>query len=242
MHTLDISSRCLRRATPTHDSYFNYATPRVTNPETVLIQILEWTGGQPFLTQKLCQFVVLESTSQRFSSVEQVVKSRIVDNWEAQDEPEHLRTIRDRILYRNEKRTGRLLELYQQILQHGEIPADRTPEQIELRLSGLVVERQGKLKVYNRIYEAVFNQTWVDHKLAQLRPYTEAIALWSASACQDEFYLLRGQALQNALTWALGKSLGNLDYQFLVASQDLAKRQAQTSLQALVVYQGNFAW
>ncbi|WP_375506254.1 CHASE2 domain-containing protein [uncultured Nostoc sp.] len=206
---------------------------RVTNPETVLMQILEWTGGQPFLTQKLCRLLVLESTSQRFSSIEQVVKSRIVENWEAQDEPEHLRTIRDRILYRNEKRTARLLELYQQILQHGEIPADRTPEQIELRLSGLVVERQGKLKVYNRIYEAVFNQTWVDRKLAQLRPYTEAIALWSASACQDESYLLRGQALQNTLTWALGKSLGDLDYQFLVASQDLAKRQAQTSLQAL---------
>ncbi|WP_138500818.1 CHASE2 domain-containing protein [Nostoc sp. PA-18-2419] len=206
---------------------------RVTNPETVLMQILEWTGGQPFLTQKLCQLIVLESTAQKFSLVEQVVRSRIVENWESQDDPEHLRTIRDRILYRNEQRMGRLLELYQQILQHGEIAVDGTPEQIELRLSGLVVERQGKLKVYNRIYEAVFNQTWVEQKLAQLRPYAEAIALWSTSACQDESYLLQGQALQDALAWALGKSLGDLDYQFLVASQDLAKRQAQTSLQAL---------
>ena len=33
---------------------------RVTNPETVLMQILEWTGGQPFLTQKLCRLLVLE--------------------------------------------------------------------------------------------------------------------------------------------------------------------------------------
>lgn len=90
----------------------------------------------------------MESTAQRFSSVEQVVRSHIVENWESQNEPEHLRTIRDRILYRNEKRTGRLLELYQQILGQGEIPADGTAEQIELRLSGLVVEQQGKLKVY----------------------------------------------------------------------------------------------
>ncbi|MEH2322157.1 MAG: CHASE2 domain-containing protein [Nostoc sp.] len=206
---------------------------RVSNPEAVLMQILEWTGGQPFLTQKLCQFIVLESTAQRFSSVEQVIRSHIVENWESQDEPEHLRTIRDRILYRNEKRTGRLLELYQQILRQGEIYADGTPEQIELRLSGLVVEEQRKLKVYNRIYKAVFNHSWVERKLAELRPYAEAIAAWSASACQDESYLLRGQVLQDTLAWALGKSLGDLDYQFLAASQELAKRQAQMSLQAL---------
>ncbi|MDZ8258164.1 CHASE2 domain-containing protein [Nostoc sp. ChiQUE01b] len=206
---------------------------RVSNPEAVLMQILEWTGGQPFLTQKLCQFIVLESTAQRFLSVDQVVKLHIVENWESQDEPEHLRTIRDRILYRNEKRTGRLLELYQQILRQGEISADGSAEQIELRLSGLVVEQQGKLKVYNRIYEAVFNYSWVDRNLAQLRPYAEAIAAWSASACQDESYLLRAQALQDTLAWALGKSLGDLDYQFLAASQELAKRQAQMSLQAI---------
>ena len=33
---------------------------------------------------------------------------------------------------------------------------------MELRLTGLVVKQQGKLKVYNRIYASVFNQTWVD--------------------------------------------------------------------------------
>ncbi|WP_392532534.1 CHASE2 domain-containing protein [Nostoc sp. C117] len=206
---------------------------RVPNPEAILIEILQWTGGQPFLTQKLCQLIVFESEAKRFSSVEQVVRLQIVENWESQDEPEHLRTIRDRIFYRNQKRTVRLLELYQQILRQGEIPADGTSEQIELRLSGLVVERQGKLKVYNRIYAAVFNHSWVGRKLAQLRPYAEAIALWSASNYQDESYLLKGQALQDALAWALGKSIGDLDYQFLVASQDLAKRQVQISLQAL---------
>ncbi|MEH2358203.1 hypothetical protein [Nostoc sp.] len=78
-------------------------------------------------------------------------------------------------------------------------------------MSGLVVEQQDKLKVYNRIYEAVFNQNWVKRKLAELRPYAEAIAAWSASACQDESYLLQGQALNDTLAWALGKSLGDLD-------------------------------
>jgi CHASE2 domain-containing sensor protein len=206
---------------------------RVNHPEAAIAEILNWTGGQPFLTQKLCCLMVEESAVENPRSVEQVIRSRIIKNWESQDEPEHLRTIRDRICYRNEQRTGRLLGLYQQLLQQGEIPTDRSPEQMELRLSGLAVERQGKLKVYNRIYEAVFDPRWVDQKLAELRPYAKAIAAWEATECQDESYLLQGQALQDALTWALGKSLSDRDYQLLVASQDLARRQAQTELAAL---------
>jgi CHASE2 domain-containing sensor protein len=222
---------------------------KIEHPEAVMAEILDWTGGQPFLTQKLCKLVLQEVERgkktqsippylpfkregvQNLKLVEQVVKSRLLENWEATDEPEHLRTIRDRIL-RNGERVGRLLGLYQQILQQGEIPSDGSPEQMELRLSGLVVERQGKLKVYNRVYEAIFDRNWLEKKLAQLRPYSSAINDWLASERQDESSLLRGQALQDALTWALGKSLSDLDYQYLVASQDLAKRQAQTALEA----------
>ncbi|MBW4542826.1 MAG: hypothetical protein KME25_00005 [Symplocastrum torsivum CPER-KK1] len=71
-----------------------------------------------------------------------------------------------------------VLGLYQQILQRGEIVADNSLEQLKLQLSGLVVKRNGFLKVYNRIYEAVFNQNWVKQELALLRPYGEAIAAW----------------------------------------------------------------
>jgi len=46
--------------------------------------------------------------------IEQLVRERIINNWEAQDEPEHLRTIRDRILS-NEQCAGQLLGLYQKI-------------------------------------------------------------------------------------------------------------------------------
>jgi hypothetical protein len=93
--------------------------------------------------------------------VEQLVRSHIIEHWESQDEPEHLRTIRDRILY-SSQRKNQLLQLYRQILQTGEIQATNQPEQMELRLTGLVVKQQGKLKVYNRIYASVFNQSWVD--------------------------------------------------------------------------------
>jgi len=208
----------------------------IAHPEAVLREILNWTGGQPFLTQKLCQLVVrfgefpLISAAHSCQLIEQVVRDRVVENWEVQDEPEHLRTIRDRIL-RNEPKVVQLLGLYQKILQKGALPADGSPEQMELRLSGLVVEKQGQLQVYNPIYQAVFNRNWIERNLEQLRPYASAIAAWKASNYQDQSCLLQGVELQQALTWALGKSLSDEDYHFLVASQDLAKQQTQQLLE-----------
>ncbi|NJM73921.1 MAG: hypothetical protein HC862_29555 [Scytonema sp. RU_4_4] len=191
---------------------------KVSNPQEVLEKILVWTGGQPFLSQKLCKLIQAGDEKLR---VEDVVQSRIIKNWESQDEPEHLKTIRDRIL-RDEQRAGRLLGLYQQILGQGEVAADDSPEQIELRLSGLVVEQHRKLRVYNKIYQSVFDQGWVDKALTNLRPYAQTMTAWLASKRKDESRLLRGQALQDALEWAVGKNLSDEDYKFLNASQTSA--------------------
>lgn len=203
-------------------------------PSSVLKEILYWTGGQPFLTQKLCQ-LLLNSVSlipqgEEQLAVKTVVDSQVIENWESVDEPVHLKTIKDRLL-RNEQRAGRLLGIYQNILKQGFIEADDSPEQAELRLSGLVVKREGRLQVYNPIYQAVFNQEWVNKQLEKLRPYSEAIAGWEASRFTDDSRLLRGQTLKDALAWAMGKSLTNLDYQFLTASQKLDKREAELNLE-----------
>lgn len=200
----------------------------VEHPEACMAEILDWTQGQPFLSQKLCQLVV--SRTNDYQSVAALVQKYVINDWEAQDEPEHLRTIRDRLL-RNPELSVRLLGLYQDILQHGTIPFDGSLSQMELKLSGLVVEQQGMLKVYNPIYAAVFNLEWVQHQLTELRPYASTFADWMATG-QSEAALLRGQTLQDALTWALGKRLGDLDYQYLVASQNLDKRHVQNTLTA----------
>ncbi len=147
---------------------------KVSHPQRVLKAVLEWTEGQPFLTQKICQLIVnaespiLEGTEVEW--VEEVVRSQIIENWESQDEPQHLRTIRDRILC--SPRKNQLLQLYRQILQpsfaspyqgrDGGVKATNEPEHMELQLTGLVVKQQGNLRVYNRIYASVFNQSWVD--------------------------------------------------------------------------------
>ncbi|MEG4083237.1 AAA-like domain-containing protein, partial [Microcoleus sp. POL10_C6] len=204
------------------------------NSQALLEAVLYWTGGQPFLTQKVCK-LLLDYANSAFRQtptewVGDLVREKVIDNWEGQDEPEHLKTIRDRIL-RSEQRASRLLGLYQQILQHNEIATDDSPEQMELRLTGLVVKQSGKLKVYNRIYQSVFNLDWVEKQLANLRPYSESFKAWIESDCKDESRLLRGQALQDAQTWAADKSLSDLDYQFLNASREVQQREVERELE-----------
>lgn len=212
-------------------------------PQAILAEVLDWTGGQPFLTQRVCQILLEEvdnssANLQRYQDdllgsmadwVAEVIQRRVINNWATQDEPEHLKTIRDRLL-RDKKQSSRLLGLYGQISEKSEINFGDDAEQIELLLSGLVVKRQSAsnsssnvsvLKVYNRIYQAIFNKTWLEKELAKLRPYAESIREWLAADGLDESRLLRGTALQAALTWANDKKLGNDDYRFLNASQAL---------------------
>lgn len=210
----------------------------VHEPSRALQEILIWTGGQPFLIQKVCQLLVehpIPAQSQSITDrehIEQLIHKFMIQAWEFQDEPEHLRTIRDRLL-NNSHLAGRLLGIYQQILKDQGVEFNGSREQIELLLSGLAINQQRQLVVKNPIYQAVFNLNWVCHHLAQLRPYAKSLDAWIASGKGDESYLLRGQTLQDVLTWALGKSLNYEDYQFLGASQDLAKREAQTALEAV---------
>ncbi|MEG4573998.1 AAA-like domain-containing protein [Microcoleus sp. N3A4] len=214
----------------------------VSNPHAVLKQILAWTCGQPFLTQKVCYLAYRASRETADGLVnippgteafwvDSLVRSRIVNNWESLDEPEHLKTIRDRLL-RDEQRAGRLLGIYQQILQSVEVPTDDTREQIELLLSGLVVKNAGYLQIKNIIYQEVFNIEWVEKQLGQLRPYSQSFDTWIAAKQTDDSRLLRGQALKDAQIWMQGKSLSDLDYQFLAASAELDKQEMQLTLEA----------
>lgn len=152
---------------------------KASNPIALLQAVLDWTGGQPFLTQKVCQLILTDKepipTGGEAEWVEDLVQKHIISNWEACDEPAHLRTICDRLcrcpsgnrLLWSRKRYCQLLLVYRQILLTGEVKAKNQSEHMELQLSGLVVKQQGKLRVSNRIYVSVFNLNWVDEALAQ---------------------------------------------------------------------------
>ncbi|HEY9624789.1 MAG TPA: ATPase, T2SS/T4P/T4SS family [Crinalium sp.] len=207
---------------------------QANEPSAVLEAILTWTAGQPFLTQKLCQLVLKSShiipAGAEAIWLERLVRLHIIENWESQDEPEHLKTIRDRIL-QSKQSLIKLLGLYEQILQSNQLFADDSPEQMELRLSGLVVRQQNYLTIYNRIYALVFDRNWVHTTLANLQPYAQPLAAWLASDCKDESCLLQGQTLKDAMAWAFSRILSIPEYQFLLASQEayIRKKYSFTS-------------
>jgi WD40 repeat protein len=205
------------------------------NPQLILKEILNWTNGQPFLTQKIC-YLIRSSPNQYFVGneaylIQNLVQDRIINNWQTQDEPEHLKTIRARLLS-NEKKAGSSLALYQQILQRGFIPVDDSVEQQELLLSGLITKQEGKLKVSNLIYQEIFNVSWVETQLSQLRPYSQNFQAWQKSQYTDKSRLLRGNALKDAKKWSRGKNLSNLDYRFLASSEELDREEVQQVFEA----------
>ncbi|MFO0515078.1 MAG: AAA-like domain-containing protein, partial [bacterium] len=165
---------------------------KVIAPERVLEEVIEWTGGQPFLTQKICRLI---STSRpEFGkespanpiTVGDFIQSQVISNWVSQDSPEHLKTIRNRLL--NKRVTGRrMLKLYLEILKNGEITDDGSLDQIELRLTGLVVQDRQKLKVYNKIYRNVFNETWVTTELNKIPAYYEIVDQLDKILLRTEF-------------------------------------------------------
>jgi WD40 repeat protein len=206
---------------------------KVPDPQAVLAAVLEWTGGQPFLTQKLLKLITREPESKLPADefVRQVVLDKIVNQWESQDVPPHLKTLRDRLLLSDEKGRGRLLSLYQQVIENGSIPTDQSVDQRQLRLTGFVVKHNDQLFAYNPIYTKVFDKQWVKKCLVELRPshYAEAIQAWFENNKQES-YLLREKALGDVESWAKGKQLSAEDEEFLQECRVQDKWEADRKL------------
>ena len=145
---------------------------KTRNYKKLIAVVLNWTGGQPFLTQKLCKLIVesedAPSRGKEADWVEELVRSCWIENWENLPDLELLQKIRDRLCQPN--RHGiQLLNLYQQILQQDVIAISDNPQQKELQQLGLIVKKQGKLKVHNLIYESVFNRNWIENALQSIQ-------------------------------------------------------------------------
>jgi tetratricopeptide (TPR) repeat protein len=223
----------------------------VPDPVAVLREILAWTGGQPFLTQKLCDWVQMGEkrmpelvAGEEAAWVAQLVEQHLIANWKFEDDPQHFRTIENFILRDeregDERKSGvshkavQLLGLYQQVLQVGELEADESEAQTDLCLSGLVVRQQGKLRVYNRIYQRVFDLRWVEEALAEVdfpEGYLQQLQAWLET--QDERYLLQGNNLATALEWADGKRVREVDNRFLMTSQTFLRQQLKQQTEKL---------
>jgi hypothetical protein len=135
----------------------------------LLRRVLHWTGGHPYLTQRLCQ-AVAERPDQHENIVDEVCEELFLSQ-RARERDDNLLFVRERIL-RSEADTASLLTLYSKVRRGDKVADDETNSLVSvLRLTGIVRVQHGRLQLRNRVYERVFDKGWILSNLpgAELR-------------------------------------------------------------------------
>ncbi len=134
--------------------------------ERVLYRIHYWTGGHPYLTQKLCQAAA--RSSGRIDSdeaVDRLVAARFFTRNAVMSEAS-LSRVRD-VLDRSDKLAPPALKLYRRIRRGRKVRYDPASQVQELlKICGLArVTSERRLVVRNRIYAEVFTTRWARDSL-----------------------------------------------------------------------------
>lgn len=192
--------------------------------EKLLKRTLHWTGGQPFLTQKLLSILSNEVAGQSQaidestiseSTIDKIVNEHFIDNWRNNDNPEHLKTIYDRITL--DENNIQLLTDYLKVCQNN-IPPEALNNYQRLYLTGLVRIKDKNVVVKSHIYQTIFSIEWAEQELAKLRPYHEKLNNWLQNPTEQ--YLLNEKELIEAKKWADSRSVSEQDHQYLAACQE----------------------
>ena len=175
---IDLREFTLNDAQPLRDGLAASFSNRV---DAILKWIFYWTNGHPYLTQKLCHVLQTEGLVDVNDAVQRIFLSD-----EGRKDP-NLTFVQDRVANSPEQEKRRMLQLYRRV-QRGDWIADdnRSPVQNRLELYGLVGVAQGQLQVRNRIYERVFDGTWITSMMPvdrrQRRAVLSSIAMIVLSA------------------------------------------------------------
>jgi len=123
-------------------------------------RVLYWTGGHPYLTQRLCRAVAEDAGARGRGGVDRVCESLFLSA-RARERDDNLLFVRERIL-RNESDRAGLLDLYLKVREGKRVEDDEADPLVSvLRLSGITRAVEGRLVVRNRIYQHVFDRHWV---------------------------------------------------------------------------------
>ena len=132
--------------------------------QEVLDRILYWTGGHPYLTQRLCALVAEFPAPPDPGVVDRFCAENFLTS-HARDQEDNLIFVRERLL-RSEVDRTELLTLYARVVSGKRVPENQADPLISvLLLSGLVKTFVGILQVRNRIYERVFDRNWIARSL-----------------------------------------------------------------------------
>jgi WD40 repeat protein len=129
--------------------------------QALLQRVLDWTGGHPYLTQRLCQAVAEDVLVRDAHGVDQLCEELFLAH-RAQERDDNLLFVRERIL-RSEVDLVGLLSLYARVRGGQRVADDVTSPLVSvLRLSGIVRSEQDYLQVRNQIYAQVFDRGWAE--------------------------------------------------------------------------------
>jgi WD40 repeat protein len=132
--------------------------------QPLLHRILHWTGGHPYLTQRLCRAVADDARASGTEEVDRVCKELFLTP-RARERDDNLLFVRERLL-KSEADLAALLELYARVRRGQRVPDDDSSPLVGLlRLSGIVRPTAGLLRVRNRLYARVFDREWVQSSM-----------------------------------------------------------------------------
>jgi hypothetical protein len=140
----------------------------------MLENILFFTGGHPYLTQKACLHIAKRAKSQPNKVEPSIMVKKLIEeiflSENGQNTDANLQFIRKRILESKHDKEE-ILKIYRRI-RHQQTVLDNEldPVLMELKLSGLAKIDAGILVVRNIIYERVFDETWIKRALSEFIP------------------------------------------------------------------------
>jgi len=187
--------------------------------EAILDEVLAWTSGHPYLTQRVCAALVADGSTDVAAIVDQALLQQHGDPLFAYTE-----TAFD--LYAGGPAGLQLVELYGRLLRDERITPDASSrEQLELRVTGMAAERdQGgtrTIAVRNRIYARHFDEAWLKRRRMH-RFLAAAVTHWRESKRNRGF--LGGGDLADVVQWATSQaSVSGEELAFLIASQEAAQ-------------------
>ena len=154
---VDITDFTIDEALPLADG-FELPTDEA---QQVLRWVIKWTGGHPYLTQRLCR-VVAEQYRRNWTEAE---VDRTVANTFFGKMSEHdnnLQFVRDMLTRRAPDKLA-VLSTYKDIRLGRLLVRDeeQSPIKSHLKLSGVIRREDGKLHVRNPIYRDVFDRSWI---------------------------------------------------------------------------------
>lgn len=132
--------------------------------QQVLEWVLDWTGGHPYLTQRLCQVLVERQPPQwTKAAIEQAVADTFFGDQSQQDN--NLQFVRDMLL-RRAPDVPASLQTYRDTWRNKTVEdEEQSLVKSHLKLSGIVKRDGTILTVRNFIYRQVFNAAWIREHL-----------------------------------------------------------------------------